>query len=248
MRLQLLGSGGWIPSEKRETCCALVREAKQAALIDAGTGLHRLIESPTLLAGAERLDIILTHFHLDHVVGLAFVPALGLDVPPRIHGPGAWLYQQSTQEILEQLLGPPLLHADFEAIASEVVELEPGSLELGPFAVQLREQRRHSAPTAALRFGDLFTYCTDTAYDDGNRSFAAGSKLLIHEAWYVEDHPQDAHTHASAREAGELAEAAQAEQLVMIHIHPRADERKLLTEAQASFKKSVVAEDGMEFD
>jgi hypothetical protein len=31
---------------------------------------------------------------LDHVVGLAYLPALGLQQPPRLYGPGRWLYEQ----------------------------------------------------------------------------------------------------------------------------------------------------------
>jgi hypothetical protein len=35
----LLGSGGWIPTTKRETCFAFIREGSHFLLIDAGTGV-----------------------------------------------------------------------------------------------------------------------------------------------------------------------------------------------------------------
>ncbi len=85
----LLGSGGWIPTSKRETCCAYLREGSHVLLIDAGTGVQRLLEQPDLLSGAETVDIVLTHFHLDHVVGLSYLPAT---VPARASeglGPGS---------------------------------------------------------------------------------------------------------------------------------------------------------------
>jgi ribonuclease BN (tRNA processing enzyme) len=70
MKAWILGSGGWIPTERRETLCVLVRTRRHGLLLDAGTGLQRLLSTPELLDGVQTLDIALTHFHLDHVCGL----------------------------------------------------------------------------------------------------------------------------------------------------------------------------------
>src|SRR5687767_10317490 len=103
----LLGSGGWIPTSKRETCAAFVRHGPHVLLIDAGTGIQRLVEQSDLLAGVESVDIVLTHFHLDHVVGLSYLPALALPEPPTIWGAGKRLAGVPTGSVLERLLGPP---------------------------------------------------------------------------------------------------------------------------------------------
>ncbi len=73
-----LGSGGWIPTPSRATCSALLREGDHALVIDAGTGISHLVTTPDLLEGVSTIDIVLTHFHLDHIVGLAYLPALSL--------------------------------------------------------------------------------------------------------------------------------------------------------------------------
>ena len=73
-KLIVLGGGGWFPANGRHTACALLRDGDGAILIDAGTGVGRLVENPDLLDGVQQLDILLTHFHLDHVVGLAVPP------------------------------------------------------------------------------------------------------------------------------------------------------------------------------
>ena len=83
--VRLLGSGGWIPTSRRATCSALVRDDDHALAIDAGTGIGHLVEDPGLLEGIRRMDIVLTHFHLDHVVGLAYLPALSLPQAPTVH-------------------------------------------------------------------------------------------------------------------------------------------------------------------
>ena len=66
-----LGTNGFIPTHGRQTQCYLVRRNGAAFLLDAGTGLGRLLEAPlaSALRGCERLEIVLTHYHLDHPSG-----------------------------------------------------------------------------------------------------------------------------------------------------------------------------------
>jgi len=212
-------------------------------VIDAGTGLSRLVENAELLEGVRTLDIVLTHFHLDHVVGLAYLPALPLSEPPRIHGPGKRLYGVPTGEILGRLLGPPLFALDVPELASGVEEIGEGDCAAGPFELRGRIQRRHNDPTLALRLDDALTYCTDTAYDPGNIDFAKGSRVLCHEAWYSEDAPREESTHSSSRQAAEVAREAEVERLVLIHIRPGADESPLEAEAGSVFARSMVGAD-----
>jgi ribonuclease Z len=87
------------------------------------------------------------------------------------------------------------------------------------------------------------TYCTDTAYDEGNVAFAQGSGVLMHEAWYTEDAPREESTHSSAKEAAEVARQAGVERLALIHIRPGADEAVLLEEARSVFDNTVVGSD-----
>lgn len=242
--LTLLGSGGWIPTPRRATCSALVRDHEHALVLDAGTGISHLVCDPQLLAGIRRADIVLTHFHLDHVVGLAYLPALPLLEPPRIYGPGAWLYSAGTAEILARLIGPPLF-VELSTITSGVDEIGEEGLSLGPFDVRPRVQRRHSDPTLALRVGDTLTYCTDTAFDEGNVEFAQGSRVLAHEAWWTRGSPREETTHSSAGDAARVALDAGVEQLAMIHIRPDADEDRLAEEARSVFGGSAVGRDLM---
>lgn len=239
----LLGSGGWIPTSSRATCSALVRDGDHAMVLDAGTGLSRLVEDPGLLSEVQRLDLVLTHFHLDHIVGLAYLPALSLPAPPRIFGPGAWLYGKPTAEILARLIAPPLFAVELSAMVSAVEEIREAGVSLGPAELHARAQRRHDEPTLALRVGDELTYCTDTGYDEGNATFARGSRFLAHEAWYTENDPREEHTHSSAAQAAQTARDAGVEKLALIHIRPGIDERRLAEEAQAVFEPTVVGED-----
>lgn len=218
MEILLLGSGGWIPTAERETCCAYIRRGSRVLLLDAGTGVQRLVEEPELLYGVDALDIVLTHFHLDHVVGLSYLPALQLPGPPTLWGPGRRLGEGRSVDLLERLLAPPLFAVPLAELAA-VRELPEGGLSLGPFELTTRVQERHSSPTLALRVGDELTYCTDTALDRENASFAAGSRVLFHEAWYPGAATDDP-THSAAGEAGAVAREAGVDRLVLIHLSP----------------------------
>src|SRR5206468_3540690 len=104
------GSGGGIPSSARETACLFVRDGDSGLLLDAGSGLRRLRDDPALLEGIERVDVVLTHFHFDHVCGL---PVLGwLPVEAAIWAPGRWLYDRPSADILASLRRPPISPGD----------------------------------------------------------------------------------------------------------------------------------------
>jgi ribonuclease BN (tRNA processing enzyme) len=233
----LLGSGGWIPTHERDTCCALLRAGTQALVLDAGTGLRRLAADPQLLDGVDRLDLVLTHFHLDHVVGLAYLPAIPLR--PAVWGAGPRLAGRSTAEVLGTLVGPPFFGAELASLA-DVRELEPEQpLELGAFRVETRVQERHAHPTLGLRVGGL-VYCTDTGADPGTVAFAAGCELLCHDAWTPAAGDDN---HASAAEAAAIARDAGAERLVLIHVNPLAPAEPLLSTARQTFAATELGAD-----
>jgi ribonuclease BN (tRNA processing enzyme) len=240
MKALLLGSGGWIPTSRRETCTAYLRDGDSVLLLDAGSGVRRLVEDPGLLDGVERFDIVLTHFHLDHVVGLAYLPAL--PVEPVLWGAGQRLNSVRTIAILERLLGSPLFGARPAELAAAVREIPDGEFEAGAWTIGSRVQRLHTDPTLALRIGDL-TYCTDTAADPENVAFARGSRVLCHEAWYASASTEDG-THSAAGEAGEIANEAEVDKLVLIHVNPlQSSDDALLAPASDAFGAATVGED-----
>lgn len=239
----LLGSGGWIPTSMRQTCSALLRQGADVLIIDAGTGLQRLLERPDLVAGAENVHIVLTHFHLDHVVGLSYLPALPLHRPPVIWGAGERLAGIPTRSLLERLLGPPLFSAPLDTIARDVREVPEAGFELDSFPLSTRVQERHSEPTLALRIGDALTYCTDTAPDPENVGFAAGSHVLLHDAWYAAETSDD-ENHSAGGDAGRIAREAGVERLVLIHVNPLQDsDEKLVESARNEFPGAEVGLD-----
>jgi ribonuclease BN (tRNA processing enzyme) len=244
MNALLLGTGGWIPTGERETACVYFRHGDRVLLLDAGTGTRRLLTSPELMEGVARIDICLSHFHLDHVIGLSYLPALPGGIERVVWGPGEAVYGAPTIDVLRRMIAPPLFALDVSQATSSVEELPDGELDLGPFAVATRAQRHHTEPSLAIRVGTDVAYCTDTGYDAANAGFAAGCRHLLHEAFYVGSAPD--RTHSTSSEAATIARDASVSRLTLVHVHPLLDgESELLAQAGRVFPRVQVGRDLM---
>jgi ribonuclease Z len=81
---------------------------------------------------------------------------------------------------------------------------------------------------------------------------ARGADLLIHEATFGEEEKERAKEtgHSTAKEAAQVALAAQTKRLVLNHVSARysMSAEELVKEAREVFRETVVAKDGMEID
>jgi ribonuclease BN (tRNA processing enzyme) len=249
VEVRLLGSGGWLPTDRRETSCVYLREGAEVLLLDAGTGLRRLVTEPSLLDGVERLCVALSHFHLDHTAGLVGLPAL-LHVPLReVFSPGRMLAGADGAELVQRLLGPPFLMRraeDLDELLTGIHELN-GGFEAGAFQIETRHQPLHPGTSLAFKVNGWLAYCTDTAYDPRNAEFVSGARVLLHEAMHAADETDDP-AHSAAGEAARIAADAGVERLVLVHVNPAlADDGELESFARARFQASEIGRDGLVF-
>jgi ribonuclease BN (tRNA processing enzyme) len=226
-RLWPLGTNGYFPTHGRQTMSFLLVGPGVVLALDAGTGLGRLAE-PDLraeLEGAERLDILLTHYHLDHVVGLSFLPGLWSGRAVRIFAPAPPL-TAAGREALDQLIAPPLFPVGFALwpLAVEIVPYVGETLELDGLALRLRAQK-HPGGSVGVRIGDALAYVTDTVIDAETAPFVRGVGTLLHEVWLTDEEAErdDAGRtgHSAAGAVADLARAAGVGRLVPVHHHPR---------------------------
>jgi ribonuclease BN (tRNA processing enzyme) len=221
-----------------------VREGDHVLLLDAGTGMRRLVTDPELLDGVRRVSLVLTHFHLDHTAGLLAAPALAEAETREVWAPGR-LHDSTAEELIHRLLDPPFL-GDVRQLLTAMHELD-GDVEIGPFRVETRVQPLHAGPTVGLKVNGVLAYCTDTAADDGTVDFARGAQVLLHEAFWAADETDD-RTHTAAGEAGRIAAAAEVERLVLMHVNPGlADDAELLRHARPHFVATEVGRDGLQW-
>ena len=191
MDVTLLGTLGWMPRGARETTCFAVREGSSLLLFDAGTGLRRLLdpEHAGLLEGAAEVHLFLSHYHLDHVCGLAYLSGVlpGRDVV--IHPPGEELTGVDPQAAVAELVRRPYNPVDLADMKR--VRVQPtaaGENEVAGHVVRVRPQQ-HTDTSVSFRLDDELVIATDTPVDPDAVAFAEGAGLWLHEAWYWADDP-----------------------------------------------------------
>jgi ribonuclease BN (tRNA processing enzyme) len=226
-----------------------LREGDHVLLLDAGTGMRRLVTEPELLGGVRRVSVVLTHFHLDHTAGLVALPGVTEAETRELWAPGR-LHGSTAEELVERLLGVPFLASKpgdvLGTILTAVHELE-GDVEIGPFRVETRVQPLHAGPTVGVKVNGVLAYCTDTAADEATVGFARGAQVLLHEAFWAVDETDD-RTHTAAGGAARIAAAAGVERLVLMHVNPGlADDAELLRHARPHFAASEVGRDGLQW-
>ncbi|MBP1598537.1 MAG: beta-lactamase domain protein [Deltaproteobacteria bacterium] len=225
MRLIPLGTNGYFPSFGRQTMSILVLDGEMALLLDAGTGVGRLIEPRIreMLRSVARLDVMLSHYHLDHLIGLSYLGGV-FPGPVRIYGPAPPLSDVSPEEALA-VLGPPWFPKRLlDSRSVEVVAVSRKEWDLDRMPVRMRRQA-HPGGSVGIRLGDRLAYCVDAAIDPGERDFLEGAEVLLHEVWLTDEEaarePPERSGHSAAGPVAALAASAGVERLFPVHHHPK---------------------------
>lgn len=224
-----LGTNGFYPSHGRQTMSYLLASPGSAVLLDAGSGLARLGEPDVAarLEGVDAIDVVLSHYHLDHVIGLSFLTAVAGGRRVRIHAPAPPLTQFGS-EALDRLLAPPLFPVPLHRwpIAVEVRPYSGDRLAVGPHELALRAQK-HPGGSVGFRLGDRLAYVTDTVMDLATIPFVRGVDTLLHEVWLDEEEARredaDRGGHSAADAVADLAREAKVRRLVPVHHRPTRD-------------------------
>ena len=238
MEILPLGTNGYFPSHGRQTMSILLFVDDRAVMLDAGSGVGRLVD-PDLAAKLERfdsLDIILSHYHLDHIIGLSYLPAVCAKTKICLHAPGPPLVDVSASGALHAFLCPPYFPrslGDFP-VPLEVLEYSEVVAKIGSVDVRFRRQQ-HPGGSVGMRFGDTLAYITDTVADPATADFVRGVDVLMHEVWLSNEAEAVAHGHSWARGVARIAEQAGVRCLIPIHHHPQHsnDELKSMVDAMS---------------
>ena len=219
-------------------------------ILDAGSGLARI--APELPARIERVDLLLTHLHMDHIQGLGFFPPLRSDeIETHIWGPISTT--MGLAERLGRYLSPPLFPLRMRELrALYLHDLEPQTFVLGPFTISV-DLIGHPGPTLGYRIeenGKVLAYLPDhepaLGYDEfpGSPRWTSGFDLIhqadvvIHDAQYTEEEyaARVGWGHSTLDHAIALASQADVSTLVTFHHDPEHSDEildRLLEEALA---------------
>jgi len=216
-------------------------------------------DAPHRLA-AEHLDwpnldaIWVSHFHLDHVGGLApflfgtkWAPQTESRTKPlRIFGPvgtSAWLAaidNANNYRLLQQ--GFPIT----------IVEVAPGTdFEVFAGLSGRLFSTPHTHESLAIRLTEneetSLVYTSDTGYTEALGEFAKHTDLLLMECSFR--FPKPALRHLDLAKAMQLARLAQPKRLLLTHLYPEWDDHDLAAEARALWEgETIAAVDGLRLE
>lgn len=242
MKLLILGTSGYHPSEQRQTACLMLPEA--GIVLDAGTGFFRVREH--LATGT--LDILLTHAHLDHCVGLTFLLSTLWEKHIKrvtVHGEATKL-AAIREHLLNEQLFPVPLPCQWQSLREGVTTI--GTARVAWFPVVHPGGAvgyRLDWPSRSLAYVTDTTAASDAAYVANIR----GVDLLVHECNFRDGQDEWAAKtgHSCTTAVAHVAKAAGVKRLLLVHLNPLAtgDDPIDLASARRIFPATDVAEDGL---
>jgi phosphoribosyl 1,2-cyclic phosphodiesterase len=262
MRVTIWGTRGSVAAPGADTAryggntaCVEVRAMDDTVLVlDAGTGIRRL--GSLCCQGNRRVDLLLSHLHMDHIQGLGFFAPL-YDDRMEVHIWGPSSQTLSLHARLGRYLSPPFFPVHLRDLACRLTlhEVPCGEFAVGPFRVA-SALVCHPGPTVGyrIRCGDAeLAYLPDHEPALGAREFplsadwtsgvalARDVDLLIHDAQYdgAEYRDHVGWGHSTAEHAIRFAALAGAARLVAFHHDPgHSDDRveRILDAATATVR------------
>jgi ribonuclease Z len=245
MKLILLGTSGYHPSDIRHTPCLAIPSC--GLVLDAGTGMYRLGK----YLQSDELDIFITHAHLDHVIGLTYLFSV------------AWLHPLSRVTVhgLPEKLDTIERHLFYPELSTRPsFDVKPLTEENAiPHGGRLTYFTLSHPGGGSIGYrldwpGRSMAYVTDTtaSADADYVEKIRGVDLLIHECFYPDKHADLAakYGHSCLTPVAQVALAAGVGRLILTHINPLIplETPADLSTAQKIFPKTEIGEDLMEVE
>ena len=245
-----------------EITCGAGPDGKPGHIIlDAGTGIRSLGNALAASGSGVDADILLSHTHLDHLVGLPFFgPAYCPDSNLRLWA-GHLPDDRKLQDVLCMMMSDPLFPIPMDVLvaAKSVEDFKAGDrFELSCGAHVKTAPLNHPGGATGYRIerdGKAVAYVTDTEHVAGTHDEAIlglidGVDLFIYDTTYTEDEypAHEGWGHSTWQEGAALAEIAKVGTYVPFHHDPShvdAAMAQIERAAKDRFENTVVAREGL---
>lgn len=244
-----------------EVTCGAVGNDRDRIILDAGTGIRPLGNALGEMGGAVDADILLSHTHIDHIVGMPFFgPAYCPDSKLRLWA-GHLLPERKLADALCAMMVDPLfpIPMDVMVAAKSFNDFHAGeTFDLACGATVRTCALNHPNGATGYRVerdGRAICYVTDTEHIEGTHDenileLIDGADLFIYDTTYT-DEEYSFHVgwgHSTWQEGAALAEIAKVGTYVPFHHDPSHDDAAMAQiekEAKDRFENTVVAREGL---
>jgi phosphoribosyl 1,2-cyclic phosphodiesterase len=272
MKATFWGTRGSVAAPGRDTaryggntsCVEVLGEDGTRLVLDAGTGIRAL--GSALPANQGRVDVLLSHLHLDHIQGLGFFsPLFNPRMEVHIWGPASTTLDLRSR--LMRYLSAPLFPVPLRDLPCKLVlhEVPSATMQVGAFQIE-SALIAHPGPTVGYRITGpegVIAYLSDhepalgefrlrlPAEWTSGQVLAEGADLLIHDAQYTDEEYAErvGWGHSSVAQALQFATMARVKHLVAFHHDPAHSDSMLdgimadaTREAKPDFRVSAAEE------
>jgi len=234
--LYVLGARGSRPVHGREfekfggqTSCFVVKSNKHAVIIDCGTGLF---DAERILSDCEIIDVVFTHVHYDHVMGLLDFSIFPKNARVSMFGTfSSWLSYETISDFYRHPFWP--VQPNIGAVCEIANDGSRYNLSDGMVLAAYKGNHPDNGNIVSLTVGDQTICFLFDLEIDGNFSFnmLKNCNYLVFDGMFEDSEYQD-HAgwgHSTYQEGCRLASVYNCKELLITHHNPKADDDTLLS-------------------
>ena len=254
MQFVVLGSGTSVPHPKRSSSGYWLETENGSLMLDfSASAIHRIAQENLDWANLDAIWI--SHFHLDHVGGLApflfgtkYAPETQKRTKPlRIFGAKGL---KNLLEAFDRANDYGLFEQPFPL---EIIEIEPlEKFEILSEVEAVAISTPHTTESLAIHLRNkrdkTLVFTADTGFTKDLATLARGADLLVMECSFVKNKPVEKHLELA--EAMYLTRVAKPKQVLLTHLYPEWDAVDFQTEV-AKFSPNceiIEAKDGLRLE
>lgn len=209
MKIDFLGTNGWYDTDTGNTTCVLIETNSEFIIFDAGNGFSKI---DRYINGLKPVYLFLSHFHLDHIIGLHILNKFRFKQSMNIYGPAG------LKRMFAMVINKPY-SIPISSLKYNIKLIEIGRGTKFPVATQYANLK-HSSLCYGYRLTleeKVVTFCTDTGTCKNLSLLAKHADLLLLECSLKSGRQSHKWPHLNPEMAASVAKAAGAKRLGLIH-------------------------------
>lgn len=245
MKIYFLGTMGWFDTELGNTLCILVDTGSEYVIFDAGTGFSKI---DNYIKNKRPIYLFLSHFHLDHIIGLHTLNKFSFPQGINVFGP------KGIKKMFDLVINTPYSKPICK-LNSKIKVAEIRHKLKFPFDIKY-EKLLHTTVCYGYRLSvndRTIAFCTDTGPCAQMKALAKNADLLIAESSLPSGTIDRGWPHLNPEQAAKSAKAAKAKKLVLVHFdaadYPREKDIRFAEKSSRKiFKNTIAARDGVSLE